>query len=82
MPRIPALLADCLLVGVIACATAWTWLHLTGARSLTMGAVIACTLVSVAVSLALEEAAKRVRRRRRPHRTHARPANPAPRRPA
>jgi predicted Co/Zn/Cd cation transporter (cation efflux family) len=70
--RIPPLLAGSILVGAIALATAWTWLHLTGARTLSPGAVIACTAVSVAVALALEHAARRVRRGR-PRRAHARP---------
>lgn len=62
MPRIRALLADCVLVGAISCATAWTWLYLTGAHALTVGSVIVCTIVSVAASLAVEALTKQVRR--------------------
>lgn len=82
MPRIRALLADCVLVGAIACATAWTWLYLIGAHALTAGSVIVCTIVSAVANLAVESAVKQVRRRRRPYRLHARPAAPKPRRPA
>jgi uncharacterized protein YybS (DUF2232 family) len=71
--HIPPLLASSVLVGAIACGTAWAWLTLTQARILSPGAVIVCTAISVAVALAVEHAARLVRRGR-PRRAHARPA--------
>jgi hypothetical protein len=76
-PRIPTTVAECIPVAVIAAGTAWAWLYLAGARTLTVGAVIACAAITVAVDLALEAAIRRVRRGR-PRRAHARttPTNP------
>ncbi|MFF7795591.1 hypothetical protein [Streptomyces sp. NPDC007991] len=70
--HIPPILAQCALVSAIACGTAWAWLHLTGSRTLTPGAILACTAVSVALALAVEAAVQRTRRGR-PRRAHARP---------
>lgn len=64
MRRIPDLAAGCILVGVIACATAAAWLQVTGARSLTAAAVIVCTITSVTVALLLEALVRQVRRQR------------------
>lgn len=47
MPRIPPLLASCLLVAFIAGVTAWTWLALTRNHVLSPGGVIVCTGISV-----------------------------------
>lgn len=73
IPRIPtAELAGCALVGAIALAAAYTWLAVTGQRTLSAAAIVACTLISVAIALAVEHAIRRVRRDR-PRRAHARP---------
>lgn len=72
MPRIPPILAQCALVGAIALTAAWTWLRLTGSRTLSPGAILACTVVSVAVALAVEAVALRTHRGRL-RRAHARP---------
>lgn len=64
MRCIPDLAAGCILVGVIACATAAAWLHTTGARSLTAAAVIICTITSVTAALLLEALVRQVRRQR------------------
>lgn len=77
MHRIPTPLAQCALVAGIAAGTAWAWLYATGQHTLTAGAVIACTLISVAVALALEAAVRWVRRGR-PRRAHARPTPTKP----
>jgi hypothetical protein len=70
--RIPPLLAQCALVGGIALGTAWAWIHLTDSGTLSPGAVIVCTAISVALALAVEAAVEAVRRGR-PRRAHARP---------
>ncbi|MEW2402194.1 hypothetical protein [Streptomyces sp. NPDC046862] len=80
MPRISPLLASIALIAVTALATAWAWLTLTGSRVLTPGAVVACTVLSVALALLVEHAARRMRRGR-PRRAHARP-NPKTRKAA
>ena len=72
MPRIPPLLAQAVLLALIACATAWAWLHYTGAAYLTPGAAIVCALASVAVEMAVESVV-RWARRGRSRRAHARP---------
>lgn len=72
IPRIPAQLAGCALVGAIALVTAWTWLRLSGQRTLSGAAIVTCMLISVAAALAVEATARRVRRGR-PRRAHARP---------
>ncbi len=72
MRRIPPLLVECVLVGAIALGTAWTWMAATGTRVLTVGAVIVCTLVSVALAFAVEAVIKHARRGR-PRRAHAAP---------
>lgn len=72
MRRLLLLFTECVLVGGIACATAWGWLTLTEARALSPGAVIVCTLISVALALIVEAAVHRARRGR-PRRAHARP---------
>lgn len=81
MHRIPPLLAQCLLVGGIACAVAWTWLTLIHARVLSPGAVLVCTAVSVALALVVEHGVRRIRHGR-PRRAHAQPAPSKPRRSA
>ncbi|AKZ60753.1 exported protein of unknown function (plasmid) [Streptomyces ambofaciens ATCC 23877] len=70
--RIPPLLAQAVLVGGIALGTAFGWLTLTESRALSPGAVIVCTLISVALALVVETAVHRARRGR-PRRAHARP---------
>jgi hypothetical protein len=70
--RIPPLLAQSALVGGIALGTAWAWIRLTDSGTLSPGAVIVCTAISVALALAVEAAIEAVRRGR-PRRTHARP---------
>lgn len=75
MHRIPPLLAQSMLVGAIACGTAWTWLTLTSRHVLSPGGVIVCTIVSVTVALVLEHACRLVRRGRS-RRAHARPVPP------
>ncbi|QBJ94475.1 hypothetical protein D0Z67_29340 (plasmid) [Streptomyces seoulensis] len=69
--RIPPLLAQSVLVGVIAVGTAWGWLTLIGARVLSPGAVIVCTIVAVALAMAVEAGWRAVRYHRR-RRAHAR----------
>jgi hypothetical protein len=64
MRRIPPILAGSALVGGTAIATAWIWLRLTRARVLSPGAVIVCTIIAVALVLAIEETARRIRRGR------------------
>jgi hypothetical protein len=71
MPRIPPLLAGCILVAAIAAATAGIWLYVRGARSLSPAAIVACTVISVVLALAVEAAVRHVRRGR-PRRAHAR----------
>ncbi len=73
MPRIPPLLAGCILVGAIAATVAGIWLYANGARSLSAAAIVACTAISVVIALAVESAARRIHRGR-PRRAHARPA--------
>ena len=75
MHRIPPLLAQILLVGVIAVGTAWGWLALIGARVLSPGSVIVCTVIAVALAMAVEAGWRRARRRRQQiaRRAHARP---------
>lgn len=75
MPRIPPLLAQILLVGVIAVGTAWGWLALIGARVLSPGAVIVCTVIAVALATGVDAGWRRARRHRQrtARRTHARP---------
>ena len=63
MPRIPPLLAGCILTGAIAAATGTTWIYAAG--RLTPAAIVICAAISVTVSLALETAAREARRRRR-----------------
>jgi membrane protein YdbS with pleckstrin-like domain len=75
MRRIPTPITECALVAVIAAGTAWVWLYFTGQHTLTVGAVIACTLVSVVVALVVEAAIRRARRGR-PRRAHARAVPP------
>ncbi|WP_157865104.1 hypothetical protein [Streptomyces prasinopilosus] len=75
MPRIPPLLAQAVLVGCTALATAWAWLTLTRARVLSPGAVIVCTVIAVTLALAVEAGVRRIRHGR-PRRAHARP-NPS-----
>ncbi|WP_329474177.1 hypothetical protein OIE75_41045 (plasmid) [Streptomyces sp. NBC_01723] len=70
--RIPPLLAQCVLLGVVAIGTGWAWIVLTGSRVLSPGAVIVCTIIAVAVALAVEAGAERILRGRR-RRAHARP---------
>jgi hypothetical protein len=77
MPRIPPLLAGSILTGGTALAAAWTWMHVTGSRTLTVGAVIVCAAISVTTVLVLEAVVRRVRRGR-PRRAHAR-THPKPR---
>ncbi|MEV8248133.1 hypothetical protein AB0R01_30820 [Streptomyces rochei] len=72
MRRLPLLLTECILVGGIALGTAYGWLTLTKSRALSPGAVIVCTLISVALALVAEAAVHRARRGR-PRRAHARP---------
>jgi hypothetical protein len=55
----------------MALATAYTWLRITHRHTLTVGSVVACTVIAVTSSLLLEQAIKQVRRRGRPRRTHA-----------
>jgi hypothetical protein len=66
--HLPTLLA-CLFLAAIAAATAWLWLTLTRAQILSPGAVLICAGISVAVALAAESAARRIRqgRTRRAH---------------
>lgn len=68
--------ALCAYVGVMALATAYTWLRITHRHALTVGSVIACTAVSVTASLLLEQSVKQVRRGRR-RRAHVR-TDPVP----
>lgn len=75
MPRIPEHLAGCALVGAIALGTAYGWLAWAGQDALSVPAIVACTLISVAVALAVEAVARRVRRGR-PRRAHARMPRP------
>ena len=65
MHRIPPLLAQILLVGVIAVGTAWGWLTLIGARVLSPGSVIVCTINAVALATAVEAGWRHACRRRR-----------------
>ncbi len=71
------LIGQCVLIAVIALATAWGWLHATCQHALSPGAVVACTAISVVIALAVESAARRIHRGR-PRRAHARttPSNP------
>lgn len=75
MLRIPPLLAQIILVGVIAVGTAWGWLALIGARVLSPGSVIVCTVIAVALATGVEAGWRAVRRRRQrtARHTHARP---------
>jgi hypothetical protein len=77
MRRIPPLLAQCVLVGAIAVGTGWAWLALTEARRLSPGAVIVCTVIAVALALAVEAGVDRIARgrRRRTNTHHARKAS-------
>jgi hypothetical protein len=68
MKHLPTLLA-CLFLAVIAAGTAWLWLTLTRAQVLSPGAILICAGLSVAVALAVESAARRIRHDR-PHRAH------------
>lgn len=70
--RIPPLLAQIILVGAIAVGTAWGWLTLIGARVLSPGSVIVCTIITVALATVVEAGCRAVRRGRR-RRTHAQP---------
>jgi hypothetical protein len=79
--RIPPLLAQCALVGAIALGTAWAWIYLTNSGTLTPGAVIVCTAISVALALAAEAVIEAVRRGR-PRRAHARTQPSKPRKAA
>jgi hypothetical protein len=79
--RIPPLLAQSVLVGGIALGTAWAWIRLTDSGTLSPGAVIVCTAVSVALALAAEAAIGAVRRGR-PRRAHAQPRPTKPRKAA
>jgi cytochrome bd-type quinol oxidase subunit 1 len=72
------LAAQCVLIAVIALATAWTWLHATGQPALTRASVVACTAISVALALVVDAAARRVVRGR-PRRAHARTNTITPR---
>ncbi|MFJ4473287.1 hypothetical protein ACIP2X_38135 [Streptomyces sp. NPDC089424] len=72
MHRIPPIVAGCIAVGLIALATAWAWLAVTGSPHLTPPAVVACTVIAVAAHFALEALVRHVRRGR-PRRAHARP---------
>jgi hypothetical protein len=63
------LLVPCLFLAAIAAGTAWLWLTLTRAQVLSPGAVLICAGISVAVALAVESAARRIRHGR-PHRAH------------
>jgi hypothetical protein len=72
MRRIPPLLAQSLLVVATSVGTAGAWLTLTNTRALTPGAVIVCTVIAVALALAVEAGVARLRRGRR-RRAHARP---------
>lgn len=76
MRHVPPLIAECILVGAVALATAWTWLTLTDTRTFTAGGILACTGISVAVAMTVEAAVKRLRRGR-PRRAHARPTREA-----
>jgi len=76
-PRMPAWLAECRLIAAIAVVTAWAWMYLTGQYTLTVGAVITCTVISVTVCLAVEAAVRHVRRGR-PRRAHARTTREEP----
>lgn len=71
MRRNLILLAQCVLVGAIALGTAWAWIRLTDSGTLSPGAVIVCTAISVALALAAESAIGAVRRGQ-PRRAHAR----------
>lgn len=71
MLRVPPLLAECVLVGAIALTTACTWMLLAGTRTLSVNAVILCTLASVALAFAVEAIVKTIRRGL-PRRAHAR----------
>lgn len=75
MRRIPTTLAECVLVAVIAAGTAWAWLYTTGQRTLTVAAIVTCTVISVVVALVVEAAIRRLRRGQ-PRRAHARPVPP------
>jgi len=69
MPRIPPLLAGCLITGAIAAATGTACISITG--RLTPAGIVLCAAISVAASLALEAAVREARRRRRaPLRRH------------
>jgi hypothetical protein len=69
MPRIPPLLAGCLLTGAIAVATGTAWIYTTG--RLAPGAIVLCAAISVTASLAVEAVVREIRRRRRaPIRRH------------
>ncbi|MET8585672.1 hypothetical protein ABZX39_33115 [Streptomyces collinus] len=83
MLRIPPLLAQILLVAVISVATAWGWLALIGARVLSPGSVIVCTVIAVALATGVDAGWRHVRRRRQraARRSHARP-RPTTRKPA
>jgi hypothetical protein len=63
MPHIPPLLAECILTGAIAIATAVVWIYTTG--RLAPGAIVLCAAISVTGSLAVEAAVREIRRRRR-----------------
>lgn len=65
------LIVQCAFIAGIALATAWVWLHATGQHALTPGAVVACTVISVVLALAVDAAVRQVRRGR-PRRAHAR----------
>ncbi|MEV5451632.1 hypothetical protein [Streptomyces sp. NPDC052535] len=75
MRRLLLLLTQCVLVGGIACATAWAWLTYTDAPHLTVGSVIGCAFAAALLAL-LAEAVVRQARRGRPRRAHARPHHP------
>jgi len=72
MLRIPPLLIDCAITGGIAIGAAVTWMTATGQHTLSVAAIVACTLISVVLALAADHIARRIRRSQ-PRRAHARP---------